>query len=330
MLQGGGTLLRFPGVRQVLSPSTRSAAPHLRAIGPADVHTGYAAPVRLPKSAALPNSYSPGGMPGSRPPSFGMETSGRVAGRRPYTRLCPQCPDQRAAQRSPAGHQAHLVGWQGGSDGQDAHPVGQRAGVEDDAGHDADTETKPDHADNGLVARDLGVDPCLDPQVAEPTIHTLPGHAAFGQNHGNVLPGRRRDGDVQQGNQLGLIVGGNENQGRDSERTEIQVPRQSIRPGGNGQVLVAGQHSADGVFGVAGAQLDFNPRVVPAKIAEDIVKKTVARRHRAKETQLPAQFCGTFQQRQAHHLPLLQDVAGVGMKQRSCRCQADTAVVAQK
>jgi len=31
-------------------------------------YTVYAAPVRVPKSAALPNGYRPGGMPGSRPP----------------------------------------------------------------------------------------------------------------------------------------------------------------------------------------------------------------------------------------------------------------------
>jgi len=36
----------------------RSVAPHFRTIGPADVHK-YAAPVRLSKSAALLNVYSP-------------------------------------------------------------------------------------------------------------------------------------------------------------------------------------------------------------------------------------------------------------------------------
>ncbi len=122
--------------------------------------------------------------------------------------------------------------------------------------------------------------------------------------------------------------GGDEHQRRYGNEPERQALRQVRGPGADGNVLVPRQHPAHRFLGIAGVQLDFDPRVLPPEAGQDIEQEAVTGSDGAEHADLAVQFTGCLHQGVANGIPLAQGVPGVVEEQAPGLRQRNTAVVA--
>ncbi|MNG06811.1 hypothetical protein D3C84_900800 [compost metagenome] len=84
---------------------------------------------------------------------------------------------------------------------------------------------------------------------------------------------------------LGGIAGGDKDQRHLLQAGELQLGREGIRPGGDGQIGLVGQDLVHRQGGVAGLQLDLELGVAAAKALQHLGQQEVAGGDRAEDPQ---------------------------------------------